>query len=140
MSNPFSAPAPPGSGIEYEPLLGALLLVEPHSVETGIKTSFGEKDAVRADVTVLDGEQKGEVYADTLVFPTVLIGQLRSKVGEKVLGRLTQGQAKPGQKPPWMLEAASDADQQIGVNYLAHREKTSLSQPATAAAGSDVPF
>ena len=86
-SNPFAAPAAAGSGVKWEALSGQLVLVKPHSVETGILTTFGTAEAVRADVVVLDGPEAGTQYDDTLIFPKVLQSQLRSRLGEKVLGR-----------------------------------------------------
>lgn len=128
MSSPFADPAS-ASGVKWEDHNGALLLITPHTVETGVNTSFGSKDAVRADVAVLDGAHAGEEYPDVLIFPGVLIGQLRSQLGKKVIGRLGQGVGKPGQKPPWKLIEATDADKQIGMAYL---NKTQLATPAPA--------
>lgn len=125
MSTPFAPPSPPGSGIDFKELNGALLLIEVISIETGIQTSFGSNDAVRADVHVLDGPKAGERFLDTLIFPKVLQGQLKRSVGQKVLGRLGQGQAKPGQSPPWLLAEATPQDQQVGVQYL----NSQLAQP-----------
>lgn len=118
MTSPFAAPGTT-SGIDYKALNGRLLLIRPKSVETDVKTSLGDKDAVRADVIVLDGPEVGEEHSDTLVFPRVLIGQLRSKIGEQVLGRLGQGVAKPGQNAPWLLAEATPADVKVGTQYLA---------------------
>lgn len=104
----FATPGTPSAGVDWTEHNGNLLLITVHAVETGIKTSFGDKDAVRADVVDLDD---GNVeYSDTLIFPTVLIGQLRTRIGQKVLGRLGQGSAKPGQKPPWLLQAETTKD------------------------------
>lgn len=114
----FAAPAS-STGIKWEDLKGALLLFEVHSVETGIKTAFGETDAVRADVAVLDGTQAGQTYNDTLVFPKVLLSQVRPSVGKKVLGRLGQGSAKPGQSAPWMLQDATEDDKAVARAYVA---------------------
>lgn len=128
MTNPFATPAA-ASGLDLEALNGKLLLITPLKVEEGISTNFGLKDAVRADVVVLDGPDAGSENADTLIFPLVLIGQLRSRIGQKVLGRLGQGQAKPGQKPPWKLSEATPADQEIGMAWL---NKTALTTPAAS--------
>lgn len=128
MSSPFAAPAA-ASGLDLNALNGHLLLITPHKVEEGITTSFGPKDAIRADVVVLDGSDAGTEHADTLLFPLVLIGQLRSRCGQKVLGRLGKGQAKPGQAAPWKLTEATDADQQLGLAYL---NRTQLAAPAAA--------
>lgn len=117
IEDEFAAPAS-ASGFQWEDHKGALLIVEPTSLETGIPTSFGDKDAVRATITVVDGSDAGEVYADTLIFPRALIGQLKSNVGKKVLGRVSQGNAKPGQKPPWLLSDPTPADITAGKAAL----------------------
>ncbi len=134
MSEMFSSPAA-ASGINWSDLNGSLLMVEVAGIETGVKTSLGEKDAVRATVHDVD---KGEVYDDVLVFPRVLISQLRSRVGSKVLGRLGQGAAKPGQSAPWMLHAATEADQRTAVEYVTRRNTNTFDAPA--AASSAPPF
>lgn len=130
MSSPFATPGST-SGIDYTALNGRLLLIEPTSLEAAVNTSLGTKEAVRANVTVLDGDEAGTEHNDTLVFPRVLIGQLRSRIGQKVLGRLGQGVAKPGQNAPWLLQEATDADQAVGVQWL---NKNSLTTPAPAGA------
>lgn len=114
----FASPAT-STGIKWEDLKGSLLLFEVHSLEAGIKTAFGETDAVRADVTVLDGTNAGDTYNDTLVFPKVLVSQLRPNTGRKVLGRLGQGAAKPGQSAPWMLQDATDDDKTVARAHVA---------------------
>ena len=114
----FAAPAT-ASGIKWDEYKGALLLVDVHGLEQAIKTAFGENDAIRADIAVLDGANAGETYNDTLVFPKVLVSQLRPNVGKKVLGRLGQGQAKSGQSAPWKLDDATEADVAIAKAYVA---------------------
>lgn len=115
---PFNDPGVGGDRIDYEAVNGALLLFTVHAVEDGITTTFGEKTAVRCDVAVLDGPLKGEVFDNALVFPLVLLGQLKGSVGEMVIGRLGKGTAKPGQKPPWTLTAANPSDREVGERYL----------------------
>jgi hypothetical protein len=114
----FNDPGTGGDRLDYDGVEGALLLFSVKSVEDGITTIYGEKSAIRADVAVLDGALKGEEFNDALVFPLVLQGQLRGSVGAKVLGRLGKGSAKPGQKPPWTLAPATDADKDVGRKYL----------------------
>jgi len=138
-SSPFAAPAQ-ASGISWEDHKGRLLLIEPKELEKDIETTFGTKDAVRADVTVIDADDAPEVYTDALIFPGVLISQTRSLLGEKVLGRLGQGQAKSGQKPPWRLEDPTEADQAIGVKYLDSREPKKTNPFATASTETKPPF
>ncbi len=128
MSSPFAAPGTI-SGLDFETLLGRLLLITPVKQEFHVKTNFGPKDPIRADVIVLDGPDAGTEHNDTLIFPSLLIEQLRSRIGQKVLGRLNQGVAKPGQKPPWRLDEATEADQKIGLSWL---NKNALAKPAPA--------
>lgn len=127
----FERPAS-ASGITWEEHKGQLLLIEPKSVETGVSTTFGEKDAVRADITVIDAPNGAIEYHDALIFPGVLIGQTRSMVGKKVLGRLGQGAAKPGQKPPWRLDDPTDADIQTATAWVTKRETQQIQAPQEA--------
>lgn len=129
MTNPFASPAT-ASGIDLKEINGALLVITVHSVETEIKTAYGDSSAIRCDVAVIDGTNAGEEYRDTLLFPKVLQSQLRSNVGGKVIGRLGQGQQKPGQSPPWLLSEATPEDIKTGMAWLA---KTTLAAPSAAA-------
>lgn len=119
-------------------LKGALLLFDVTGQEHGVSTAFGPKDPIVANVAVLDGEHKGEEYGGAFVFPGVLISQLKPSIGRKVLGRLSTGQAKPGQKPPWKLEPATADDEKIGVRYLEYKRKQEISAPAPQPATTQV--
>lgn len=112
---------PPGDGIDYKEHYNELLHIEVLGVETGINTVHGPTDAVRANVTPLDGPTAGTTIADTLIFPKVLQSQLKGSVGQSVIGRLGQGQAKPGQSAPWLLNPATDAEVAAGVQFEASR-------------------
>jgi hypothetical protein len=115
MTDMFSPPAST-QGISWQDSKGALLLISPLSIETGVSTVHGPTDAIRADIVNLD---TGETFTDVLVFPKVLQGQLRSKLGGKVLGRLGQGVAKPGQSAPWTLVDFTPDDAKKAQDYLA---------------------
>ena len=113
----FAAPAT-ASGIKWEDYKGRLLMFDVKAQEVGMTTAFGTADPIRADVVILDGPDAGETITDTLVFPRVLISQLKPNVGRKVLGRLGQGAAKPGQSAPWTLTDATDDDKKIATAYV----------------------
>lgn len=132
-TNPFAAPAS-ANGIQWTDLLGRLLVIEPKGLEKDIQTSLGAKDAVRADVHVIDGDEPTS-HEDVLIFPRVLISQTSSKVGEKVLGRLGQGQAKPGQSAPWMVQAPTETDIATGMAWLEARKNNTFAAPAATGAG-----
>lgn len=119
MTDQFDAPASASAGVKWNDLSGHLLLIKPLSFQEKIQTSFGEADAVSADVTVLDGPDAGTQYDSALIFPKILISQLKPKVGKSVLGRLGKGTAKPGQSSPHVLGEATDADKDVARKYLA---------------------
>ncbi len=116
----FRDPTTGGDKLPLDDLKGSLLLFTVHEQMGEMQTSFGVATPIRADVAVLDGTLKGSVYADALIFPRVLQGNLRGAIGEMVIGRLGKGTAKAGQSAPWILEAASEADKTVGEKYLAH--------------------
>lgn len=117
MSDEFGAPSST-SGIQWEDYKGALLLIEPKGFEPEIETQFGTTSAVRANLTVLDGDSAEEVFRDTLIFPKVVQNQVKNADTRYVLGRLGQGEKKKGQSAPWKLAEATDADKQIARDYL----------------------
>ncbi len=131
-------------GGQFDPatLNGSLLVIWPVGVEEDVPTTFGEADAVRATVLIVDGEKAGEVIDDALIFPKVLVSSLRSKVGKQVLGRLGQGEAKPKQDPPWILIPFDDADVALAVPAVQAYKSGQFSQseePAKAAPAKAAP-
>jgi hypothetical protein len=145
MSNDqIDDPAQPSGGVDWGALQNRLLLFDVIDIEKEISTVHGVKDAVRADLVVLDGPDAGKEYLNTLVFPGVLISQLKSKVNKKVLGRLGTGEKKAGQNAPWKLITATDQDKQLGQRYLASRAAKSMEPPdpwgSTPQQGGQPPF
>lgn len=130
MTDPFDKPASM-VGIDFKEHVGRLVIFDVHGIEKDITTQHGLTDAVRADITVLDGPQAGTRLIDTLVFPRVLQGQLRSRVGKKVLGRIGQAPAQAGKNPAWQLLEATEADTAIGKAHLAG----AVHAPASVGAG-----
>lgn len=126
----FVSAAPPSGGITWADHKGKLLIVEPIALEQGIQTVHGLSDAVKANVHVLTGPGESEDYLDTLVFPKVLAGQLKGQIGNKVVGRLGQGAAKPGQSAPWLLEEATPDDLTKAQEWLAKQKPAVTSAQA----------
>jgi hypothetical protein len=125
----FATPSAPGGGITWADHKDALLLIEPLSFEAQVSTAFGAADAVKANVTVIEGAGAVATYDETLIFPKLLVSQTKSSIGQKLLGRLGQGSAKPGQSPPWLLNEASAADIAKAEAWVAQN-----AQPAMASA------
>jgi hypothetical protein len=136
VTDDFASPSS-SSGIDLSSLKGALLVVEVLSVEEHVPTVHtpaGEKSpAIRANVSVIDGPRAGDDYIDVLLFPKVLQGQLRTHVGEKVLGRLGQkAPTSPGKNAAWALDQATEEDRAKARAYTAQRTMPSA-QPASSA-------
>jgi hypothetical protein len=127
------------TALNLEQLLGALLLIKPSRVEANITTVRGPADATVADVHVLDGPSRGELFADAFVWARVLQSQLRSTVGtgRYVLGRLAQGIAKSGQTAPWILQDPTEPDKHLARKYLAELAASPITTPDN---GDDCPF
>lgn len=121
MGKQIVSAAPGGAKIDYEDFLGKLFVVEPLDIEKDVKTDYGVTDAVRANIWVLLAKDKQEEFEDTLIFPKVLQSQTRRKVGQIVVGRLEQGEAKKGQNAPWVFAEASAADLKKATEFLTSR-------------------
>lgn len=126
----FVSAAPPSGGIKFDDYKGSLLIVEPLSLESGIQTAFGTADAVKANVYALTGADTSDDYEECLIFPKVLAGQLRSQIGKKVVGRLGQGTAKPGQSAPWVLDPATPEDIEKAQAWMAKRATPTVTSAA----------
>lgn len=121
----MQAPSAPTSGdkIDLKAVNGSLLHITVNAIQRDIVTDFGTTDAVSCDVAILDGDKKGEVLKDCLIFPKILQSQLAPSAGSAdpvVVGRLGQGLAKPGKSAPWVLNEPSQADLDIAVKYEAY--------------------
>src|SRR5690606_5886098 len=96
MSDPFASAGAAGTKItDFE---GQLLLLRPTEYITGMKTEYSDdKDAVVAEVTVLDGPGDQEDIGEVYIFQGGIIGQLKKKIGKKaelVVGSLSKGEDK----------------------------------------------
>lgn len=136
MTEEFAQPSM-STGIDLATISGSLLVVEVLSVEDHVPTVHtiaGEKSpAVKANVYVIDGAKQGEEFPGALLFPKVLQSQLKTNVGKKVLGRLRQGEKKPGKNAPWELAPATPDDVAAAQRWNATRGMTSARSAAAEA-------
>jgi hypothetical protein len=132
----FSQPASPSKfrPADYQ---GNLLLVYPTEYRTGIKTDYGDSDAVAARVIVLDGKDGVEEHDNVLFFQGALISTLKPSVGTQkpVLGRLGRGTSKPGQSAPFILTPFTEADAKVARDYFANQFGGTPEAPAPAPTG-----
>lgn len=103
----FTAPVSNTEGVKVADLNGHLLIVTPIEYKTGINTVNGVAEAIEVHVVDLD---TNEEHHSLLWFNVALRNALKPLIGNKVLGRIGQGAAKPGKNAPWiLLDATSDA-------------------------------
>ena len=122
----FSAPVA-NEGVKVADFNGHLLIVSPIEFKANIQTVNGPADAIEVNVVDLD---TNEEHISLLWFNVALKNALKPLIGQKVLGRIGQGVAKPGKNPPWLLnDATGDADAVAKANaYIAN----GIAAPATA--------
>lgn len=88
-------------------LKGHLLIVYPLGYVQEIQTRFGTSDGIAVDVIDLDDKDEygspGKIYRASNFMQAQLIASLKSQVGSKVLGIMSQGVSKNGMNPPWVI-------------------------------------
>lgn len=133
MSIPFTAPASAGEGVAAADVDGHILVCEPLEYLTDVTTVHGPKDAVRLTVHDITDQQ---TYEGCMWFGGYLVGSLKGRIGQKVLGIMGKGTAKPGQSAPWVLTDLSTNEQAVAAAtaYLTAQTAASLAAPAAPAA------
>jgi hypothetical protein len=126
----FASPAAASTGPKPADLQGQLLIFKPIEYRSGIETVNGPADAISCDVINLD---TGEAHSDVLFFNIAIRNALRPLIGQRVLGRIQQGVAKPGKTAPWIIADASQ-DAAAIAKASAYKPGTAAA-PAPAAAG-----
>lgn len=108
---------------------GHLLVVEPLEFRQKVATSMGESDAVVCRVHDITA---GTTYDDVMWFSRVLVGRLSKRLGQKVLGVMGTGDAKPGQTAPWIIVDASHEPKAVeaATAYLTGQVAASLATPS----------
>lgn len=131
----FAAPLSASAGPKPADLAGQLLIIKPLDYRKDIDTVNGKADAISCDVINLD---KGEEHSDVLFFNIAIRSALKGLLGQKVLCRIQQGQAKPGKTAPWILvDASTDA---AAVAKAQAYKGAGTAAPATAnVGGTEVP-
>ena len=114
----FTAPASSSEGVKVADLNGHLLIVTPVEYKTGINTVNGIAEAIEVNLIDLD---TNEEHHSVLWFNVALRNALKPLIGNKVLGRIGQGAAKPGKNAPWiLLDATGDGEAVAKANaYIA---------------------
>lgn len=105
-------PTGPSDGVKIADLVGEYLLVTPTGLRRDMKTSAGVSDAIVADIVVLDTAKpkKSILHKDALIFQSILVGNLRERVGVgRVAAKLVKGEAAQGKSAPYLFEKSAEA-------------------------------
>lgn len=129
---PFAVPTANSAGPKPADLQGQLLIFKPVEYRTGIETVNGAADAISCDLINLD---TNEEHSDVLFFNIAIRNALRGLIGQRVIGRIQQGIAKPGKSAPWIITDAS-TDPAAVAKALAYKPGAKAT-PVAAVGGID---
>lgn len=111
MTYQFNDPAPAGGdSLPLKDIAGHYVIVKPLEFVPAVPTVHGPTDAIRVNVADLS---TGTHHLNVLWFGRAVVPSLRQSIGAPgfILGQVAQGEAKPGQDPPWILVSASSNPQ-----------------------------
>ena len=131
-----------GSNINLRDLVGKTVLFAPtefvqcerdeqgNPIGGGVMTKeYGRKDAIIADLVVIDGENGPEVYDDAMIFNTKVFGPLKRRIGRKYLAVPGWGPEKIKGNYPMLLNEPTEAQIQMARDYLAGRTVAAATAP-----------
>jgi hypothetical protein len=128
----------PAQGDFWKPsdAIGHLLIIDVLAVEAPRADQYkpGQMiEPVKATIHDVDAQDTSE---EALIFTGSLIGALKPRVGSKVLARLGQGTAKPGQSAPYiLLDASSDPSAvEAATKHLREWQAGQFQAPAASTA------
>ncbi len=91
--------------------------VDPSRKE--VETEYGVDEATPCRfIVILDGDDAGTVLEDSLVFGNISKDAYANGSEKIVLGRVSQGKAKPGKSAPYILEPAEDSDKAAAAAWF----------------------
>lgn len=73
-----------------------------------VNTRNGLKTAIKADVTIFDGEGGSQEFSDVLIFNMAPVDQLKPYAGQEIVALIGEYESKSGGKAP-KLEAPTQA-------------------------------
>lgn len=123
-----------GADVKLADLVGKLVLFAPtewiecerdaqgNATGGGILTKeYGRKDAIVADLVVIDGDDGPELYDDVRIFNTKVFAPLKRRIGRKYLAVVAWGDEKIKGNYPLLLNAPTDAQVEMATDYVAGR-------------------
>lgn len=121
MSYPWEGTAPPASfefGLADH--VGSLAFFVIGGLERDVSTSFGDRDAIRCSLVLLDGPEGGKEFEDILLFNSRIVSRFRNVAGTIRLHRITYAEAKGGNNKPVEIVDATEADNQLAASWYSY--------------------
>lgn len=100
--------------------VGSLAFFVVGGLETDVSTSFGDRDAVRCSLVLIDGPEAGKEFEDILLFNSRIVSRLRNVAGTIRLHRITYAEAKGGNNKPVEIVDATDADNELARSWYTY--------------------
>jgi hypothetical protein len=97
--------------------VGSLAFFVVGGLHRDVNTSFGTRDAVRASLVMLDGNEAGNIFEDVLLFNSRIVARLRNVPGQIILCRIALAAGKGGNNAPVELLDATPADTQLAGSW-----------------------
>lgn len=116
MSMPWTNPPAASWEFGLADHVGTLAFFVIGGVHSGVWTSFGEKDAIRCALVMLDGPEAGKEFEDIMIFNSRVVSRLRSAPGQVILARIAVVQGKGTQQPIELLDP-TPADNQLAQSW-----------------------
>lgn len=100
--------------------VGTTLAITVQSVEEEVNTKYGLKDAIKADVTIVDGLMAGMDFGDVLLFQAAVVNSLRDFVGddEPVVAKVIETTSKSGNTYLGLAAPSADAWDKAQALYV----------------------
>lgn len=107
-----------GDNFKASEHLGQLVaFVQPARKE--IETRYGDQEAtVCSAIVAFDADGEGLVYDDATVFGNVSRDAYAGGKQKIVLGVIKQGEPKPGQNPPFILDPANESQKDDAAKWF----------------------
>lgn len=117
MTLPWTTP--PAASFEFglNDHMNCLAFFIVGGLHSSVSTSFGDRDAVRCSIVLLDGPNAGNEFVDVLVFNSRPVSRMRNAAGSIILARITQGVGRAGSNPPVEMADPSPQDGELAANW-----------------------
>lgn len=104
MSRQWGALGAAGAEFNLSDVVDNLVIIAVGGYEPGVPTMHGEKNAVRAALVVLTGDQAGTVVNDMLIFNSRVVSRLKGSVGQTLTVGVAWGQGRGANSPLDLVE------------------------------------